>query len=48
MCGACNSTWMSQIEQPVMAFLPKLVKGHHVLLTRDKQEALASWSVKTI
>jgi len=48
VCGACNSTWMSQIEQSVTAFLPKLVKGHHVLLTCDRQEALASWSVKTI
>jgi hypothetical protein len=48
VCGACNSTWMSQIEQSVTAFLPKLVKGHRVLLTRGRQEALARWSVKTI
>ena len=48
VCGACNSTWMSQIEQSVRAFLPELVKGHRVQLTRDRQEALARWSVKTI
>jgi hypothetical protein len=48
VCGTCNSTWMSQIEQSVGAFLPKLVKGRRVLLTRGRQEALARWSVKTI
>ena len=48
VCGACHNTRMTQIEQSVRAFLPELVKGHHVLLTCDKQEALARWSVKTI
>jgi hypothetical protein len=48
VCGACNSGWMSQIEQSVMAILPGLVRGHQVLLTPGDQEALARWSVKTI
>jgi hypothetical protein len=48
VCGMCNSSWMSQIEQSVSEFLPELVKGRRVLLTRDRQVALARWSVKTI
>jgi hypothetical protein len=48
VCGRCNSSWMSQIEQSVSVILPELVKGRRLLLTRRDQESLARWSVKTI
>jgi hypothetical protein len=48
VCGRCNSSWMSQVEQSVSGILPQLVKGRRALLDRKDQEALARWSVKTI
>lgn len=48
VCGTCNSSWMSQIEQSVGSVLPELARGRRVLLTREDQESLARWSVKTI
>ena len=48
VCGTCNNSWMSQIEQSVSAILLELVQGRRVLLSCEEQEALARWSVKTI
>lgn len=48
VCRTCNSTWMNDIEGSVRTILPKVIKGREVLLTCKKQEALATWAVKTI
>ena len=39
---------MNQIEESVRTLLPRLIKGRQVTLTRKKQEALATWAVKTM
>jgi hypothetical protein len=48
VCGTCNNSWMSQIEQSVSANLPEFVKGRRAVLSHEEQTPLARWSVKTI
>lgn len=47
VCASCNNGWMNGLEEGVRWFLPKMIKGRAVSLTKAKQAALATWSVKT-
>lgn len=48
ICASCNTGWMNQAEESVRAVLPKLIQGSQLVLTHEDQEALATWTVKTI
>jgi len=48
VCGDCNSGWMNQLEQAVRLFVPDLINGRPVMLTREDQQALAAWTVETV
>jgi hypothetical protein len=48
VCGPCNSGWMNGLEEGVRTYLPRMIKGKPVQLTRKKQTQLATWSLKTV
>ncbi|MEV6831874.1 hypothetical protein [Amycolatopsis sp. NPDC051102] len=48
VCASCNNGWMNDLEAGVRSLLPKMIKGRSAQLTKTKQRALATWSLKTI
>ena len=47
-CGACNSGWMSALENDVKAFvMPMVFRGDKVLLAPERQTLLSRRAVKT-
>jgi hypothetical protein len=48
VCRDCNSGWMNQLELAVRLFVPDLITGRPVILTRENQRALAAWTVETV
>jgi hypothetical protein len=48
VCASCNNGWMNGLEQAVRPFLPKMIQGRDVNLTKNRQLALATWSLKTM
>lgn len=42
-CGKCNAGWMREIEETVMASLPALLRGEHLLLDTTTQKLLATF-----
>ncbi|MCP3682534.1 MAG: hypothetical protein GY861_07565 [bacterium] len=47
VCSSCNSGWMSNLENEVMAILPEIFNGTKSSITYDEQSILASWATKT-
>jgi hypothetical protein len=47
VCGRCNSTWMSELEQSTRPVLTRLIQDEAVELSVGDQRTLASWSFKT-
>jgi hypothetical protein len=46
VCGPCNSGWISEIDDAASRFAPPLILGRSIIVTREAQEALASWFAK--
>jgi hypothetical protein len=48
VCALCNNRWLSVLENDVRAILAPMIHGAKtVSLSRDSQELLATWAVKT-
>jgi hypothetical protein len=47
-CVACNSGWMSALEQEARPLLIPLVRNHDVQLNAVGQHVVATWAVKTM
>ena len=47
-CAGCNNGWMSRLEDGVRDLLPEMINGRRVGMNAVRQEALATWSIKTI
>ena len=45
-CADCNKGWMNDLDIAMETLGRQMVRGKPVLLTKGKQELLASWSVK--
>ncbi|WP_405459690.1 hypothetical protein OG786_20905 [Streptomyces sp. NBC_00101] len=48
VCSECNSGWMNQLEESVRHFLPALIQGTACTLDAAEQQALATWTLKTL
>jgi hypothetical protein len=48
VCAACNSGWMSRLEQRAKPLLTELLAGRELQLSRTEQQLLATWGLKTV
>jgi hypothetical protein len=46
VCLGCNSGWISEIDDAASRFAPPLIQGQSITVTREAQEALATWFAK--
>ena len=47
-CVACNTGWMSQLEDQVQRILEPMIHGQRRNLSVDDQRVLAMWAIKTV
>lgn len=45
LCGRCNGTWMSSIEQTAAPAVAQMVRGESMALGAETQRAVAAWSL---
>jgi hypothetical protein len=45
VCSACNSGWMSDIEQDVKLILLSLIRGENIILTPEDQAIICAWAM---
>jgi hypothetical protein len=49
VCGGCNNTWLSVLENDTKPVLTPLIKGEPLGdLNEDEQRVLATWAMKTV
>jgi hypothetical protein len=47
VCQNCNNRWMNDMEVTTKKFMSRMIEGHKVQLTKQEQQTLTEWCVKT-